>query len=79
MSDAGDYSTVRARYYALLLLTIVYSLNFIDRQLLSILQESIKAELSLSDSELGLLSDFLSPEFGADSLRQAMLYLLPSR
>ena len=36
-------------------LTIVYSINFIDRQLLSILQESIKADLMLSDAQLGLL------------------------
>ena len=32
-------------------LTIVYSINFIDRQLLSILQESIKADLMLSDAQ----------------------------
>ena len=46
------------RYYALVLLTIVYSFNFIDRQLLSILQEAIKADLGLSDSQLGLLTGF---------------------
>ena len=52
------YATARARNYALLLLTIVYSFNFIDRQLLSILQDSIKADLDLSDSQLGLLTGF---------------------
>jgi predicted MFS family arabinose efflux permease len=36
----------------------VYSFNFIDRQLLAILQEPIKLELSLSDSQLGLLTGF---------------------
>jgi predicted MFS family arabinose efflux permease len=40
------------------LLTLVYTFNFIDRQLLSILQESIKLELLLSDSQLGLLTGF---------------------
>jgi MFS family permease len=36
-------------------LTLVYAVNFIDRQLLSILQESIKLDLGLSDTELGYL------------------------
>ncbi|MBT5007033.1 MFS transporter [Halieaceae bacterium IMCC8485] len=40
------------------MLTLVYAFNFIDRQLLAILQESIKADLSLSDSQLGLLTGF---------------------
>ena len=46
------------KYYVLGVLTIVYSFNFIDRQLLVILQESIKQEMDLSDSQLGLLSGF---------------------
>jgi predicted MFS family arabinose efflux permease len=54
----NPYRTRRASWYALCLLTIVYSFNFIDRQLLAILQESIKADLSLSDSQLGLLTGF---------------------
>ena len=37
---------------------VVYIFNFIDRQILVILQESIKAELDLSDKQLGLLSGF---------------------
>ena len=44
------------KYYALVLLTIVYTFNFVDRQLLAILQETIKADLQLSDSQLGLLT-----------------------
>ncbi|MBV1879906.1 MAG: MFS transporter [Pseudomonadales bacterium] len=54
----NHYANDGAKYYALMVLTIVYSFNFIDRQLLSILQESIKADLSLSDSQLGLLTGF---------------------
>lgn len=63
-ADAGataphnPYSSTRASWYALVVLTVVYSFNFIDRQLLAILQESIKADLSLSDSQLGLLTGF---------------------
>ncbi len=48
----------KQRYYALILLTVVYSFNFIDRQLLAILQEGIKADLGLSDGQLGLLTGF---------------------
>src|SRR4249919_4205960 len=40
------------------MLTIVYVFNFVDRQILVILQESIKKELHLSDTQLGLLSGF---------------------
>lgn len=46
------------RNYVLLTLMVVYIFNFIDRQILVILQESIKAELDLSDQQLGLLSGF---------------------
>ena len=37
------------RNYVLLVLMVVYIFNFIDRQILVILQESIKAELDLSE------------------------------
>ncbi len=54
----NPYAATSVRNYALVLLTVVYSFNFIDRQLLAILQESIKLELSLSDTQLGLLTGF---------------------
>ncbi len=54
----NPYEKPSVRNYALVILTIVYTFNFIDRQLLSILQEAIKVELSLSDSQLGLLTGF---------------------
>ena len=57
-SANNPYASTKAAYYALGILTIVYSINFIDRQLLSILQESIKADLMLSDAQLGLLTGF---------------------
>lgn len=43
------------RGWFLFLLTAAYALNFLDRQLLSILQEPLKAELHLSDTQLGLI------------------------
>ncbi len=57
-AQANAYDSTTARNYALGLLTVVYAFNFIDRQLLAILQESIKADLGLSDGLLGLLSGF---------------------
>jgi MFS family permease len=41
--------------YALGLLVVVYVLNFLDRQILSILAERIKADLGLSDAQIGFL------------------------
>ena len=55
---SNPYERSLIRNYALGILTLVYTFNFIDRQLLSILQEAIKAELTLSDSQLGLLTGF---------------------
>ncbi|HEY4969169.1 MAG TPA: MFS transporter [Steroidobacteraceae bacterium] len=43
------------RSYVLVVLVIVYTLNFIDRQIVGILAVPIKAELHLSDSQLGLM------------------------
>ena len=56
MTDA-DYSATYKRF-VLTMLTIVYAFNFIDRQILVILQESIKADMGFSDAQLGLLSGF---------------------
>lgn len=55
---ADPYASASYRYYALALLTTAYVLNFLDRQILAILQEPIKRELHLSDSQLGLLTGF---------------------
>ena len=43
------------RNYALGILFVGYIVNFVDRSILSLLLEPIKIELSLSDSQLGLL------------------------
>jgi len=42
-------------WYVLALLTIVYVLNFIDRQILSILASDIKRDLQLNDADIGFL------------------------
>ena len=55
-NDDRPYDSKLYRNYVLLLLTITYAFNFIDRQIMVILQESIKQDLGLSDSQLGLLT-----------------------
>ena len=49
------YSPAYLRY-ALGVLCVVYVVNFVDRQVLAILLQSIKLDLGLSDLQLGLLS-----------------------
>ena len=45
----------RYSWYVLFVLVIVYVFNFIDRQILSILNEDIKADLGLTDAQMGFL------------------------
>jgi MFS family permease len=45
----------RYAWYVLFVLVIVYVLNFIDRQILSILAVDIKRDLNLTDADLGFL------------------------
>ncbi len=47
--------TKRYRYYVLGILVLVYTMNFVDRQILGILATSIKKDLDLTDSQLGLM------------------------
>ncbi|HEX8262592.1 MAG TPA: MFS transporter [Allosphingosinicella sp.] len=42
-------------WYALIVLVLVYALNFIDRQILSILAQDIKRDLGLEDAQIGFL------------------------
>lgn len=44
--------------YALVLLTLCYAFSIIDKQLLVIVQENVKREFELSDTQLGLLTGF---------------------
>lgn len=43
------------RYYVLGLLMVIYAFNFLDRQVITILAPSLKADLGLTDAQLGLL------------------------
>ncbi|UZK70106.1 MFS transporter [Sphingomonas sp. S1-29] len=52
----ADEKAIRRRGVTLALLTTTYFFSYMDRQILAILQELIKADLQLSDTQLGLLS-----------------------
>ena len=56
-TSLSDKRIVNSRYarYVLVVLMLVYLFNFIDRQILSILAEEIKADLGLSDGDIGFL------------------------
>jgi MFS family permease len=54
-TDTTKKSIPAYAWYALSVMFFVYMMNFIDRQLLSILAEDIKADLHLSDAEIGFL------------------------
>ena len=43
------------RYLVVWLLAVVYTLNFLDRQIVSILAEPIRKDLNLTDTQLGML------------------------
>ena len=50
MSSIAENQSNSLRNYVLGILVVVYTFNFIDRQILSILLESIKNDLNLSDT-----------------------------
>lgn len=54
-SEQAPTSTIYS-YYVLLVLTLVYMFSTVDRTLISVLAEPIKAEFGLSDGQLGLLT-----------------------
>ncbi|MFZ0266255.1 spinster family MFS transporter [Caulobacter sp.] len=59
MSDAQTQTPTggsRYRYVVLAMLVLVYTLNFLDRQILGILAKPIKEEFGLSDGQFGLMS-----------------------
>ncbi len=53
--DRSEQSASAYSWYALGVLVVVYILNFIDRQILSILAVDIKRDLALTDGQLGFL------------------------
>lgn len=62
MSDLQLTATTPSKRYrtlVLILLTVIYAFNFIDRQIIGILSPFIQADLGLSNSQMGLLKGFL--------------------
>lgn len=57
-ATAADEVAIRRRTATLALLTAAYFFSYMDRQILAILQEDIRRELLLSDTQLGLLAGF---------------------
>lgn len=60
-----DALALRRRTLTLALLTFTYFFSYMDRQILAILQELIKKDLHLSDTQLGLLGGFAFAVFYA--------------
>src|ERR1700744_728421 len=56
--EATTRTSVANRYYVLVLLTLIYGLNFLDRTIFNVLIEPIKREFQLSDTAMGLLAGF---------------------
>jgi hypothetical protein len=56
--DSSRASTTSGayRWYVLGILTVVYTLNYVDQGLMGLLLQPIKLDLELSDSQLGLLT-----------------------
>ncbi len=53
--DPGARRRPGPAWYTVLILTVCYTLSFIDRQILSLLVGPIKADLGISDTQVGLL------------------------
>jgi len=54
----GTTRTGLAAFYALVMLTLIYSLNFLDRTVITILIDPIKHDYHLSDKVMGFISGF---------------------
>lgn len=65
ISSSQSENQFGGRAYVLAILTLVYTFNHIDRQILLILVEPIKAELGISDSAIGFLTGFAFAVFYA--------------
>ena len=53
-SEEHIYPPISYGWYVTILLTIIYILSFVDRQILSLLVEPIKNDMDLSDTQIGL-------------------------
>ena len=60
MSDTGTWPRPKAAWGMVALLTLAYLVSYIDRTILGLLVQPIKADLSLSDEQIGWV---LGPAF----------------
>lgn len=58
MAEITKNDNPKYAWYVLYVLAGVQMFNFIDRQILVVIQELIKKDLNLSDGQLGLLTDY---------------------
>jgi MFS family permease len=59
-AEQARYPSSRYAWYMVILLTVAYVFSFVDRYILGLLIEPIKADLQISDTQIGLL---LGPAF----------------
>lgn len=57
-SPSIPYPSERYAWYVVIILMIVYVFSFVDRQILSLLVDPIKADLGLSDTQISYLGGF---------------------
>lgn len=57
-SESRDWPSPVAGWYAVGVLTVAYIFSFIDRTILALLLDPIKADLGLTDTQMGLLGGF---------------------
>ena len=60
LASEHQYPRTGYAWYVVILLTMAYILSYLDRWVLSLLVELIKADLGLTDTQMGLL---LGPAF----------------
>jgi len=56
MTTQHDKASSVSSWYVVSILAAAYAVNFLDRQVINILGQSIKTELGISDAQLGLLT-----------------------
>jgi sugar phosphate permease len=56
MTDPVPYPSTRAGWTLTILLTIAYIFSYIDRSILGLLVDPIKADLNLTDADIGYVS-----------------------
>lgn len=58
IEDDSPYPSAARAWGMVLLLTIAYAISFVDRQVISLMVQPIKADLELSDTQISLLLGF---------------------